>query len=84
MTTREIFEKVKCSKCEKTLFCNSSHGELNYLFCYNKYLKSLNEQALKVLKTINEAINDDCISDAQAIIKTLISQIEGKELEGKE
>jgi hypothetical protein len=79
-TSREVFEKVKCAKCDRTLFCNSTHGEGKYLFCYSKFLEEERELMLASLKAIDESINDNCISDAQMMIKNIINQVSGEQI----
>jgi hypothetical protein len=99
MTIREIFEKVKCSKCEH--FRISIDKEITYCeegtveSCYREYLESLNEKMLEALKENKKLICQLCeridpimtrclICGGNAKRNDLISQIEGKELEGKE
>jgi len=42
-------------------------------------LEAQRELMLEALKAIDEAINDNCISDAQMIIKNIIKQVSGEQ-----
>jgi hypothetical protein len=80
MTSRELFHRKICKECNNF---ETSTGIARCkisveLYCYFKYLEERNTLMLEALKAIDESINDNCISDAQMMIKNIINQVQGE------
>jgi hypothetical protein len=74
MTSRGVFEK-KCESCKKQ-YHGCGRDEFS---CYSEMLEEQSELMLEALKAIDEAITDNCISDAQMMIKNIIKQVSGEQ-----
>ena len=77
-TSREVFEKKTGKPATHVEYLEGC----NAIGIYNDdYILMLEEQynlILEALKAIDESINDNCISDAQMMIKNIIKQVSGK------
>ena len=61
-------------------YCKDCPKRLNYPEeCVITILKQQNALMLEALKAIDEAINDNCIPDAQMMIKNIIKQVSGEQ-----
>jgi hypothetical protein len=83
MTSREVFEKVKCENCQDREVDYPGEGydipDCDDPDCYINYLEEQNKLMLEALKVIDESINDNCISDAQMMIKNIIKHVSGEQ-----
>jgi len=79
MTSQEIFEKKTGRPA--TYIEHFSEGEhmVVYEADYVLMLEEQRELVLEALKAIDEAVNDNCIPDAQMIIKNTINQVSGEQ-----
>jgi hypothetical protein len=81
MGSREVFEKKTGSKLIMMSYekYNSTDLKISTPDDYIKFLEEQNALMLEALKAIDEAINDNCISDAQMMIKNIINQVPGEQ-----
>jgi hypothetical protein len=80
MTSREVFEKVECKEECYGIFCTAHPDKLDTCKKYiNYHLEEQNKLMLEALKAIDEAVNDNCIPDAQMMIKNIINQVSGEQ-----
>ena len=71
ITSREVFEK------KTGIHWENSQGEPDIDYVY--FLEEQRDLMLEALKAIDESINDNCISDAQMMIKNIIKQVSGEQ-----